>query len=104
MLLTGCLRPREAYDAIDVPILVLITGFQLFVLRQPIPHLRRLVIGGVYVVIGLAMFLVGLVGLVLVTGDTTVPAETTVAPSTTAPATTPSATSRSRRRARACSR
>jgi di/tricarboxylate transporter len=26
MLLTGCLRPREAYDAIDVPILVLIIG------------------------------------------------------------------------------
>ena len=43
-----------------VPILALITGFQLFVLRQPIPHLRRLVIGGVYVVVGLAMFLIGL--------------------------------------------
>ena len=26
MLLTGCLRPREAYDAIDVPVLVLIIG------------------------------------------------------------------------------
>jgi len=38
----------------------LITGFQLLVLRQPIPHLRRLIIGGVYVVIGLAMFLIGL--------------------------------------------
>jgi len=43
-----------------LPILALITGFQLFVLRQPIPHLRRLVVGGVYVVIGLAMFLIGL--------------------------------------------
>lgn len=43
-----------------LPILALITGFQLFVLRQPIPHLRRLIIGGVYVVIGLAMFLIGL--------------------------------------------
>lgn len=43
-----------------LPILVLITCFQLFVLRQPIPHLRRLIIGGVYVVIGLAMFLIGL--------------------------------------------
>jgi len=42
------------------PILALIVGFQLFVLRQPIPHLRRLLIGGVYVVIGLAMFLIGL--------------------------------------------
>jgi di/tricarboxylate transporter len=26
MLLTGCLQPREAYDAIDVPVLVLIIG------------------------------------------------------------------------------
>jgi len=43
-----------------LPILALITCFQLFVLRQPIPHLRRLIIGGVYVVIGLAMFLIGL--------------------------------------------
>jgi len=43
-----------------LPILALITGFQLFVLRQPIPHLHRLIVGGVYVVIGLAMFLIGL--------------------------------------------
>ena len=43
-----------------LPILGLIAGFQLLVLRQPIPHLRRLIIGGVYVVIGLAMFLIGL--------------------------------------------
>jgi hypothetical protein len=43
-----------------LPILALIICFQLFVLRQPIPHLRRLIIGGVYVVIGLAMFLLGL--------------------------------------------
>lgn len=42
------------------PILLLIIGFQLFVLRQPIPHLKRLVIGGVYVVLGLALFLIGL--------------------------------------------
>jgi hypothetical protein len=43
-----------------LPIIILITGFQLLVLRQPIPHLRRVVIGGVYVVIGLALFLAGL--------------------------------------------
>ncbi|MBA3016252.1 MAG: DUF1538 domain-containing protein [Proteobacteria bacterium] len=43
-----------------LPIIVLITGFQLLVLRQPIPHLRRLVVGGVYVVLGLALFLAGL--------------------------------------------
>jgi len=43
-----------------LPIIILIVSFQLLVLRQPIPHLRRLIVGGVYVVIGLAMFLVGL--------------------------------------------
>ncbi len=43
-----------------LPILILITCFQLFVLRQPIPHLRRLIVGGVYVVLGLALFLIGL--------------------------------------------
>jgi len=43
-----------------LPILALIICFQLFVLRQPIPNLRSLAIGGVYVVLGLAMFLIGL--------------------------------------------
>lgn len=43
-----------------LPIIILITGYQLLVLRQPIPHLRRLIVGGVYVVIGLALFLAGL--------------------------------------------
>jgi hypothetical protein len=43
-----------------LPILALIIGFQLCVLRQPIPHLRRLIMGGIYVVVGLAMFLIGL--------------------------------------------
>jgi len=43
-----------------LPIIILITFFQLFILRQPIPHLRRLIVGGVYVVIGLALFLAGL--------------------------------------------
>nr|WP_243547350.1 DUF1538 domain-containing protein [Pseudodesulfovibrio tunisiensis] len=43
-----------------LPILILIVCFQLFVLRQPIPHLRQLIVGGVYVVLGLALFLIGL--------------------------------------------
>jgi len=43
-----------------LPIIILITVFQLFVLRQPIPHLRRLVVGGIYVVLGLVLFLAGL--------------------------------------------
>ena len=43
-----------------LPIVALIIVFQLLVLRQQIPHLRRLLVGGVYVVIGLALFLAGL--------------------------------------------
>ena len=43
-----------------LPIILLITCFQLLVLRMPIPHLRRLIVGGVYVVVGLALFLAGL--------------------------------------------
>lgn len=43
-----------------LPIIVLITFFQLAVLRQPIPHLRRLIIGALFVVAGLALFLAGL--------------------------------------------
>ncbi len=43
-----------------LPIIVLITVFQLLVLRRRIPNLRRLIVGGIYVVIGLALFLAGL--------------------------------------------
>ncbi|WP_457553667.1 DUF1538 domain-containing protein [Desulfobacula sp.] len=43
-----------------LPIIILIIIFQLVVLRQPIPHLRHLIVGGVYVVIGLSLFLAGL--------------------------------------------
>ncbi len=49
------------YTLRDVlPILILIIFFQLVVLKQTIPHLKRVVIGGIYVVIGLALFLMGL--------------------------------------------
>lgn len=43
-----------------LPIAAILFGFQAFVLRQPLPHLRRMLIGVVYVTLGLAMFLVGL--------------------------------------------
>ncbi|MBU0945402.1 MAG: DUF1538 domain-containing protein [Proteobacteria bacterium] len=43
-----------------LPIILLITIFQLFVLRQPIPYLRRVIVGAVYVIVGLALFLAGL--------------------------------------------
>jgi len=43
-----------------LPVIILILFFQLIVLRRPIPNLRRLVVGGTFVVIGLALFLAGL--------------------------------------------
>lgn len=42
------------------PILVLIVFFQVFVLKKPIPNVKRVILGSVYVVLGLAMFLLGL--------------------------------------------
>lgn len=43
-----------------VPIAVVIFGFQLLVLRKPIPNMRRVLTGFAYVIIGLALFLQGL--------------------------------------------
>lgn len=43
-----------------LPIIILLTVFQLFVLRQRIPHLRRVLMGGIYVILGLSLFLMGL--------------------------------------------
>jgi hypothetical protein len=49
------------YTVRDVlPILLLIIFFQLVVLKQPVPHLKKMIVGGVYVVLGLALFLMGL--------------------------------------------
>ena len=46
---------------VDVlPIAAIIFGFQFFVLRQPIPHLKKVLIGLFYVLIGITLFLVGL--------------------------------------------
>ncbi len=46
---------------VDVlPIAVVLVVFQLAVLRERIPRLRRVLIGFVYVIVGLAFFLVGL--------------------------------------------
>ena len=43
-----------------LPIAGIIFGFQLLVLRQNIPHLKSVLVGFVYVLIGLTLFLVGL--------------------------------------------
>jgi len=43
-----------------LPIGLILFGFQLFVIRRPIPNLKNVIIGFIYVVIGLTFFLVGL--------------------------------------------
>jgi len=43
-----------------LPIASVLLGFQLFVLRRPIANLKQIIIGFVYVLIGLCLFLVGL--------------------------------------------
>lgn len=46
---------------IDVlPIVIVIFGFQFLVIRKPIPNLGKVLLGFVYVLFGLALFLVGL--------------------------------------------
>ena len=43
-----------------LPILAVIVFFQLVVLRQPVPQLKKMIIGGGYVIFGLTFFLLGL--------------------------------------------
>ncbi len=43
-----------------LPIAVIVFGFQAFVIRRPIPNLRQVVVGFLYVLFGLAFFLEGL--------------------------------------------
>lgn len=43
-----------------LPVLVVLLGFQLFVLRKPILHLRRVLVGFISIFFGLAFFLIGL--------------------------------------------
>ncbi len=50
------------FDTIDdvIPILVILLGFQLFVIRKKIPNIKRVATGFFFVLIGLAFFLQGL--------------------------------------------
>ncbi len=43
-----------------LPIALVLFGFQFLVIRKPLAHLRNIIVGFVYVVIGLTFFLVGL--------------------------------------------
>ena len=42
------------------PLVAVLLGFQLFVLRRRPPHMRRVIVGCLYVLAGLTLFLVGL--------------------------------------------
>lgn len=43
-----------------LPIIILFTFFQLVVIKAPVANLRRIILGSLYVLIGLALFLTGL--------------------------------------------
>lgn len=43
-----------------LPIVAIIVGFRVFVLRRRIQNLKRVIVGFVYVIVGLALFLIGL--------------------------------------------
>ena len=52
---------RIKQAAIDLlPIVLVISFFQLVIIRQPLPHLEEIIIGSIMVVIGLSMFIQGL--------------------------------------------
>jgi hypothetical protein len=52
---------RIKQSAIDLlPIVLVISFFQLVIIRQPLPHLEEIIIGSIMVVIGLSMFIQGL--------------------------------------------
>lgn len=52
---TGLLTLRDV-----IPIALIIFGVQIFVIRKPIPNVKRTLVGFAYVLAGLALFLVGL--------------------------------------------
>ena len=43
-----------------VPLVVVLGGFWVVALRRPLPHARQILVGGVYVLLGITLFLVGL--------------------------------------------
>ena len=69
MLISKCSKNSQTYSCDVTPILALILFFQLVVVRQPLPHLKRVVRGAFYVVFGLAFFLLGLEKALFPIGD-----------------------------------
>lgn len=53
-----------------LPIAIVLVFFQAVILRKPVPHLRSVLVGAIYVVIGLALFLFGLQEALFPLGET----------------------------------
>ena len=43
-----------------LPIILIIFGFQFFVIKRPLPNIKKVIIGMFYVILGLSFFLIGL--------------------------------------------
>ena len=54
------LRPLVHTVRDVLPIVAVVVGFQLFVIRKPIANLRKVTIGFAYVIVGLSLFMAGL--------------------------------------------
>ncbi len=52
-----------------LPIVIIIFGFQGLVIRKPMPNMKKVVVGFIYVLLGLAFFLVGLEEALFPLGD-----------------------------------
>lgn len=64
MITTFLLTVRDV-----APIGILLVFFQTFVLKSPVPNLKKVVVGFVYVITGLALFLIGLEQALFPLGD-----------------------------------
>ena len=53
-----------------LPILGILVGFQVVVIRQKLPNIRRIIVGFIYVLLGLTLFLVGLEQALFPIGET----------------------------------
>ncbi|MCC3861785.1 DUF1538 domain-containing protein [Pseudemcibacter aquimaris] len=64
MITTFLLTVRDV-----APIGILLVFFQTFVLKSPVPNLKKVVVGFIYVITGLALFLIGLEQALFPLGD-----------------------------------
>ncbi|NVK18136.1 MAG: DUF1538 domain-containing protein [Methylocystaceae bacterium] len=53
-----------------LPIIAILLGFQFFIIRKKVPNFRKIIIGFIYVLLGLTLFLVGLEQALFPLGET----------------------------------